>query len=294
MAKITQYVAPHKVPAESTRGVSAWEQAGRRLGPLYNEAASFEKEIGKNDIEAGKYAAEGIKEKAWPFDIGELYDKQAKAGGFNVKVSGGSDSWNALLNGGRTPVYGDEAQDAVKQISNGAAALGKSLSDGGYAVATRAPAAPLQTLVMGSLVNVSDAAKTAAQINRETAANNAATLDPLVNMENYWTKMQGGNPYATDQSQISMTPSAADKSQIVNSAYGVDNSGVDVNGNPAGANYSYPDPSLNPLGPSGAGYYSDSGNSWSSLIPSATDATGGNAVSDNAAASTPAPDTGGM
>ena len=284
MPKITQYVAPTKAGVESTRGVSAFEQAGRRLGPLYNEAATFEKEEGKNAIEEGKYAAEAIKEKAWPFDIGELYDKKP-TGGFNLKTTGGGDDWNALRNGGRTPVYGDDAQAATQQISRGAAALGTSLSDGGYALATRTPAANVQTLVMGQLVNVDDASKTAAAINSATSANNAANLDPTTQMDNYWTKYNGGNPYATDQSQVSTQGPQTD--------FG--GGGVAFPNSPSGGSTpgDLTQQGIDPTAASTAAS-ADTSNSWTSLIPAAPANGSGNVVSDFTAATTAAPDTGGM
>src|SRR5712691_2630277 len=53
-------IAATETLSESTRGMAAWEQAGRRLGPLYNEQAKFQNEQGA--IEAQK-----IKDLQWPY-----------------------------------------------------------------------------------------------------------------------------------------------------------------------------------------------------------------------------------
>jgi hypothetical protein len=46
MAKIAQFFAKNKLTVPDT-GVQAWETAGRRIGPLYNQIAEGEKELGK-------------------------------------------------------------------------------------------------------------------------------------------------------------------------------------------------------------------------------------------------------
>src|ERR1700693_5060663 len=101
MPNIKTYTAPIENLTESPRGSAAWTQAGRRLGPLYNEAAQFARE-------AGKLAANN-KAELWPFSILELYQKNAaaeaaasskKAGG--VKIAGG-------------PTFPNMGQDAAAQ-----------------------------------------------------------------------------------------------------------------------------------------------------------------------------------
>src|SRR5476649_2491611 len=86
MANIKTYTAPLESLTESDKGGQAWSQAGRRLGPLYNEAAQFTRE-------AGKLAADN-KAQLWPFDILELYQKQAAEAAKNTP------RWNAGRNQG--------------------------------------------------------------------------------------------------------------------------------------------------------------------------------------------------
>ena len=63
MPKIVQYTAPETKITPSDLGFSAWETAGRRIGPLYNEAAE--------DIKTGgQLQAKEIENQGWvlPFD----------------------------------------------------------------------------------------------------------------------------------------------------------------------------------------------------------------------------------
>src|SRR5229473_3574695 len=84
MARIIQYNAPTETLTESTRGAAAFEQAGRRLGPLYNETAIFQRD-------QGKITAQGYKELTWPFDIAKLQEAQTATtsrGGRAGNISG--------------------------------------------------------------------------------------------------------------------------------------------------------------------------------------------------------------
>jgi len=148
MPKIVEYTAPTTNLTESTRGTQAWEQAGRRLGPLYNEAATFEKQQGAD-------LAQEIKDQEWPFDIAKLLAEQNK-GGFHIGGRGIGEDASAI--GGNTRIglpdnSGQAILDGVHataQISRGMGALGRALNDGGYRLASNAPV--VQTEEGGNLV----------------------------------------------------------------------------------------------------------------------------------------------
>lgn len=137
MPTIPEYVAPAFDLNPTQTGASSWEQVGRRLAPLYNDAAQAQ-------ARKGALAAEAEKQKLWPYDIARLYQiraaaaaKAAEKGAVNIRVRGAGDTF-----GGRTENFADfgESQttgavpsyQAVGQVSRGAAALGQLLSDGGY------------------------------------------------------------------------------------------------------------------------------------------------------------------
>lgn len=90
MAKIPVYVEPDREIHPEEKGFSAFETAGRRVGPAYNEAASLVRD-------QGRLTATIYKERMWPFDILDLYQQQAKdnpqpTGGINVRSGGGADN----------------------------------------------------------------------------------------------------------------------------------------------------------------------------------------------------------
>lgn len=178
MPAIPEYFAPNSDLNPSAVGASAWEQAGRRIGPLFNEAATFKQR-------EGALAAQAEKEKMWPFDIQALYSRravedaaankaQADHNTVNLRVANGGRTRDPFaeshaLNDGWTPGYND-----LGQVSRGAAALGQAVSDGGYGVAKGKPAAPGApaggggfgedyTLLNGQFVSASDARKIDAQ-----------------------------------------------------------------------------------------------------------------------------------
>lgn len=130
MPRITPYVAPVGNVSESTRGDAAWEQAGRRLGPLYNEAAQFQRQ-------EGALAAQGIKQKIWPYDIARLLETQGHSGGGGGgRLRGGSSSTLADRGTSTGRIGLPDNGGAVNQIMHGAGALGRALGDGGYQLAT--------------------------------------------------------------------------------------------------------------------------------------------------------------
>src|SRR5712691_8253039 len=162
MAKIVQYQAPTETLSESTRGMAAWEQAGRRLGPLYNEQAKFQNEQGA--IEAQK-----IKDLQWPYDFVKMEEARA------TRTGGGGVGWKVTDPSTRGRGTLGSPYDATGQISRGAGTLGRALSDGGYALA--AATGEDQTLVGGVLMPASLAAKAAMELNAAQAVQRSKDLD---------------------------------------------------------------------------------------------------------------------
>lgn len=100
MANIPVFTPRQRVLTPESKGQEAIEIAGRRIGPLYNQAAQ--------DIrERGQIAAEGIKQRIWPYDMLALYDRTAgSGGGVSFRVVGGSGS-----GGSSTPrTYADHSR----------------------------------------------------------------------------------------------------------------------------------------------------------------------------------------
>jgi hypothetical protein len=192
MAKIVQYVAPTEALTESTRGTQAFEQAGRRLGPLYNESAVFERE-------QGALTAQGIKQLAWPFDIAKLLATEDVGG--RVKVDTRSLNQDPGRGGGSPDL------SSVGQMSRGAGALGNALRDGGYAAA-RKTAEPIVQDDKGNWVTASSAAKAAQQEANAAALDQQNQLNADVSTRDYWTKYNGGSTSQTDQSGVSDQPPA--------------------------------------------------------------------------------------
>ena len=180
---IPEYFAPNSDINPSSTGASSWEQTGRRLAPLYNEAAQFQ-------TREGKLAAEAEKQKMWPFDILRLYQIRATQaaknapgqGGFQVKGGGGNASdLSAPIEhpgDGWSPGFND-----LGQVSRGAAALGNAMSDGGYSAAgtprarsgapapdnSSLPAGPEYTLYQGQFITMGDQRKIDAQARGDQA-----------------------------------------------------------------------------------------------------------------------------
>lgn len=189
MPRIVQYTAPTEALTESTRGTAAFEQAGRRLGPLYNQAATYQKE-------QGKITAEEYKDLQWPYDIAKL--NESRATGINATVTGGRSTQGGSYRGS-APSY-----DGTGQISRGAGALGNALRDGGYTLASsKTPEA--QTLEGGNLITVSQDNKLTGLYNTAIDKSVSQNTNDAVNTRDYWTKYNGSNPYATDQSGVSST-----------------------------------------------------------------------------------------
>lgn len=199
MANIKTYTAAPFSLTESDKGGQAWSQAGRRLGPFYNEAAQFTRE-------AGKLAADN-KAQLWPFDIVELYQKNAAraaaaAGGSGFRVRAGGDRGGSAVSDFANERFPDLAQ-ANGQISTGSAALGRSLADGGQAVSQKPrqqdPNQPPSAggsgedmvLDQGNLVTASAARKSMAEYNNSVATEMDAYRNNAVNSQGYWNNYYG-------------------------------------------------------------------------------------------------------
>lgn len=117
MPRIATFTAPEKELRPSATGASALELAGRRINSLYQE-------IARNTREEGQAEAQKYKYEAWPYDIAKLYDERAarqqEAANAAVRSAGRGSSGG----GGGTG-----------QVSRGAGALGRAVSDGGYGLA---------------------------------------------------------------------------------------------------------------------------------------------------------------
>lgn len=203
MARVIQYVAPNASLAESPRAATAWEQAGRRLGPLANESAQFQRE-------AGTAQAQGIKQQAWPFDIARLYEERAAAAttqtGGTTRLRGGRAGADHSAVSGSHIGLPDNSSDlaGLGQISRGAGALGRALRDGGLALADRTGEA--MTLENGELVSSSQAKKLFAELNSKLDKDTSDNTKELVNTRDWWTRYNMSDPqgmYQTNQSQTS-------------------------------------------------------------------------------------------
>ncbi|MGE3279690.1 MAG: hypothetical protein AB7H90_03470 [Alphaproteobacteria bacterium] len=71
MPKIREYNAPTRRLNPSDRASQAWETAGRRFGPLYNQAAQDIKE-------AGRVRGAMERAKIWPFNVYALRERNAE------------------------------------------------------------------------------------------------------------------------------------------------------------------------------------------------------------------------
>lgn len=77
MPKLPEYDAPNTALRPNGEGFNAWETAGRRIGPAYNQAA--------NDLkEQGKLAAQEIKDQRWPLAFLALAKPPPLQVGFKV------------------------------------------------------------------------------------------------------------------------------------------------------------------------------------------------------------------
>lgn len=81
MPKIVQYTAPEAKITPSDLGFSAWETAGRRIGPLYNQAAE--------DIKTGgELQAKEVENLGWvlPFDRFRAADASGRDRGNSLRI----------------------------------------------------------------------------------------------------------------------------------------------------------------------------------------------------------------
>jgi hypothetical protein len=111
--KIAEYLAPNERLTPSNEGFSAFETAGRRIGPLYNQQAQDIKE-------EGRLKAQEIEDLSrWPFDILNLRndvaqaqaDKLSKVG---VRIGSVREGYDAFSDTGM------DSYGSMRQISRGA------------------------------------------------------------------------------------------------------------------------------------------------------------------------------
>ncbi len=227
MANIRTYDAPNFSLTESDKGGQAWSQAGRRLGPLYNEAAQFTREAGKLNADN--------KAQLWPFDILELYQRHAAevaaaeaakaaggggggGGGGRPRRGGGGGGGGGGEGGGGEGGGGEGGGGGSPngQISRGAGALGDALNDGGQAMSRRPqqarPGAPPEPMVLegGNLVTRSASQKAFQQYQADKKEKVDQWTDDAVNTRNYWTRYNGGDPSQTNQGGTSSTGPQSD------------------------------------------------------------------------------------
>jgi hypothetical protein len=137
MPRLPEYDAPSRELAPSDKGANAFEQAGRRIGPAYNEAATLTRE-------KGAVASDLIKQRRWPFDAQELYHsldliERAKAktegGGVGFKVEGlggGADTTHGnRRSGGILDDSGDRSEGKGHKSKSGADVGGMSIAAAG-------------------------------------------------------------------------------------------------------------------------------------------------------------------
>ena len=124
--KIAEYLAPTERLTPSNEGFSAFETAGRRIGPLYNQEAQDIKE-------EGRLKAQEIEDLSrWPFDILNLRNdvaeaQAAKAAKEGVRIGSVTEGYNAVSGnagqagrGGITDPSSGDYYSPFDQISRGA------------------------------------------------------------------------------------------------------------------------------------------------------------------------------
>jgi hypothetical protein len=292
MPNIRTYDGPPTNLNPSSGGSAAWSQAGRRAGAFYGDAAGFARE-------AGRLAADN-KAQLWPFDILELYQRQSEAaaraaagqsggggGGVRARASRRDPfAMGASYGPGFYSPHNDSAIDANAQISQGAAALGQALSDGGYAVSSRSPSSrtarngvppvgsaarsslmrealayarqlegrgePAYTLDQGEFVPADGSALARYQQARDKDVKR--WTQEGIDTRDYWTRYYGGDPAQTDQSS---TPSREQ-----GGSYGTGGGGsYQGNQQGAGSNAWGPNP---PAGYEPPGFWSNLFSGWGS------------------------------
>ena len=108
MAQFREYNAPDRELRPSEAGFSAFETAGRRIGPAYSQAAQ--------DVrEGGRITAQLLELRKWPFDMLALEQRDQSGGG--VRLGGGGRGGGGLR--------------GHNQLSAGAGALGRLYGGGG-------------------------------------------------------------------------------------------------------------------------------------------------------------------
>lgn len=194
MANIKTYEAPQTNLTESTRGSAAWSQAGRRLGPLANEAAQFTRQ-------AGALAADN-KAELWPFDIMELYQRKADAAAGRPSGGGGGSPRGRAPGTGRAPSGRESPTDPNSQISNGSGALGRAMGGGGGGGQGGKPREPGEnyTIDQGDIVPMSVDRRFFREYQDATGKAVGEWTDEAIKTQDYWTRYQGSDTRQTNQS----------------------------------------------------------------------------------------------
>lgn len=117
MARIVEYDAPNTKLTPSNEGYSAWETAGRRIGPLLNSAAQ--------DVRAeGKLAGQEVKDQRWPLAFLALA-KTPPITSINVRVAGGVNPLQDSIDRQNTL----EQYQTIGSVGAGAANIGGLFND---------------------------------------------------------------------------------------------------------------------------------------------------------------------
>jgi hypothetical protein len=201
MPNIASYTSPAFDLNPAERGTSSWDATARRINAFYGDIAGFQRQ-------QGSLAAQAEKQKLWPFDILAMYEKKAafeaaqaaktNQGGrvrfaYGGRVAPDPFARDESLRSGWTPGYNDFAQ-----VSAGAGALGRGVSDGGYQAA-RMPrgggggggipegGGPDYTLLEGEFV-------TAAQEKKFRAQDAEDAYKRQNDLRSYWQQYYGYEP----------------------------------------------------------------------------------------------------
>lgn len=131
MARIHEYTAPTTKITPSTQGLSAYEQAGRRIGPAYNEAANLTDRGARQEYEATNTLTgqQAKLQRALLSQYKDLFDEAqaVKAG----KGAGGGGGFHVREPRAGRGAGGGQATDpaAASEVSNGAARLSHTLAN---------------------------------------------------------------------------------------------------------------------------------------------------------------------
>ena len=122
MPRIPEYFAPDRTLRPSDTGFSAFETAGRRIGPLYREA-------GQDMARIGELQRQGIEARRWPFDILALEQRSQGGGGIRVRL--GRDPMNQFPGGTDMSAHHADPGRLRGGRGRGVAAAGRDIGNPG-------------------------------------------------------------------------------------------------------------------------------------------------------------------